>query len=256
MATYVLIHGAWHGGWCWRKVVPLLEARGHTVIAPDLPSHGDDKTPTSSVTLASYTDRIFEIVSAQKEPVILLGHSLGGIPITQAAENWPDRIQSLVYMCAFLPRNGDSLMTWAQQDTESRVSPNLVTVTEGVVEVRPEAVHDAFYAHCFPEDEAFAKPRLKPQSIAPFFTPVVTSAERWGRVPRYYIECAADHAITLDTQREMQKHSPCQKAFSIDTDHSPFFSAPEVLADILARIGKLQGLAHASQSDAYQPRLS
>jgi hypothetical protein len=66
---------------------------------------------------------------------------------------------------------------------------------------------------------------------------VVTTAERWGRIPRYYIECARDRAITLKLQREMQKASPCRQAFSIDTDHSPFFSAPEQLADILSRIG-------------------
>ena len=77
MSRYVLINGAQHGGWCWRKVTPLLEARGHTVVAPDLPSHGDDKTPASTVTLTSYADRICAMASAQKEPIILLGHSAG-----------------------------------------------------------------------------------------------------------------------------------------------------------------------------------
>jgi len=86
MSTYLLIHGAWHGGWCWRKVVPLLEAKGHRVLAPDLPGHGNDATPTATVTLKSYTDRICEIASEQNEPAILAGHSMGGIAITQAAE--------------------------------------------------------------------------------------------------------------------------------------------------------------------------
>lgn len=110
------------GGWCWRKVAPLLEAAGHTVLAPDLPGHGDDRTPTATVTQKSYTDRICQIAAAQAEPVILLGHSMGGIAITQAAENCTDKIKALVYMCAFLPRNGDSLMTWATQDRESAVN--------------------------------------------------------------------------------------------------------------------------------------
>lgn len=87
MSTYLLVHGAWHGGWCWRKVVPLLEAQGHKVLAPTLPGHGEDKTPAAAVTLRSYADTICRLAGAQTKPVILVGHSMGGIVITQAAEN-------------------------------------------------------------------------------------------------------------------------------------------------------------------------
>ena len=80
MAIFLLIHGAWHGGWCWRKVVPLLEADGHRALAPDLPGHGKDETPLTEVTLASYSDRICEIAGAQPGPIILVGHSMGGQP--------------------------------------------------------------------------------------------------------------------------------------------------------------------------------
>jgi pimeloyl-ACP methyl ester carboxylesterase len=240
MSTYVLIHGAWHGGWCWRSVAPLLEAAGHAVLAPDLPGHGDDLTPTASVTLKSYTDWICQIADAQAEPVILLGHSMGGVAITQAAEDCPDKIRALVYLCAFLPRNGDSLMTWAKQDTESMVNPSTTfQVADGVIGFRRQYIREAFYADCAEEDIAYAQSRLVAQSTAPFGTPVQTTAERWGQIPRYYIECARDRAITLNLQQEMQRQSPCRKTFSIDTDHSPFFSAPEHLADIVAHIATL-----------------
>jgi pimeloyl-ACP methyl ester carboxylesterase len=235
--TYLLIHGAWHGGWCWQKIVPLLEARGHTVLAPDLPGHGDDKTAVASVTLESYTERIVEIVCAQTAPVILVGHSMGGIAITQAAENCPERIGALVYLSAFLPRNGESLATWASQDRESMVNPSTTDPrADGAIGFKPEHSREAFYGNCAEEDVAFAQSRLLAQSGAPFGTPVQTSAERWGRTPRYYIECARDRALTLRLQREMQKHSPCRQTFSIDTDHSPFFSAPTQLVDALLRI--------------------
>lgn len=240
MSTYLLIHGAWHGGWCWRRVVPLLEARGHTVLAPDLPGHGDDKTPTAAVTLKSYTDRICAVAGAQAEPVILLGHSMGGAAITQAAENCPDNVGALVYMCAFLPRNGDSLLTWAQQDKGSLVNPKTMDAREdGTIGFKTEYCREAFYANCSDEDVAIAQSRLVAQSGAPFGTPMETTAERWGRIPRYYIECVRDRAITLRLQQEMQRHSPCRKTFSMDTDHSPFFSAPEQLAEILMQIGRL-----------------
>ena len=237
MSTYVLIHGALHGGWCWRKVVPLLEAKGHAVVAPDLPGHADDPTPPSTVTLAAYAERICEVVAACKEPVILLGHSVGGAAITQAAENCPNQILALVYLCAFLPRNGESASSLAKEDPQSLFNANLARVTEGVVTVRPEARHEAFYGSCSEEDEAFAISRLTPQALAPLAAPVVTSAERWGQIPRYYIECTGDRTITLEFQRTMQENCPCEETFSIGTDHSPFFSAPETLVEILSRIG-------------------
>lgn len=79
--------------------------------------------------------------------------------------------------------------------------------------------HDAFYGNCSPEDEAFATPRLTPQPAAPLQTPVVTTEQRWGRIPRFFIECTGDRTITLRLRREVQKHSPCQQTFSIDTDY-------------------------------------
>jgi pimeloyl-ACP methyl ester carboxylesterase len=238
MATYLLIHGAWHGGWCWSKVVPLLQAQGHTALAPDLPGHGDDATPMASVTLANYTDRICEVAGAQSEPVILAGHSMGGMAITQAAENCPQSIKSLVYVCAFLPRNGDTLLTWAQQDQESMVNPTTTEpLPDGTLAFRRQYCREAFYGNCDEADIAFAQSRLVAQSPKPFGTPMATTADRWGKIPRYYIECVRDRALTLTIQQEMQKHSPCRQTYSIDTDHSPFLSTPEHLADILLRIG-------------------
>jgi pimeloyl-ACP methyl ester carboxylesterase len=95
---------AWHGGWCWYKVTPLLEELGYTVITPDLPGHGRDKTPLSLVSLSSYVDSVCRIIDAQRDPVVLVGHSMGGGIITQAAEYCPEKIKTLVYIAALLPK--------------------------------------------------------------------------------------------------------------------------------------------------------
>jgi pimeloyl-ACP methyl ester carboxylesterase len=93
-----LIHGVWHGGWCWNKVAALLKKNGHKVEAPDLPGYGRDKTPISAVSLKVYTDRVCQILDEQTEPVVLVGHSLGGVVITQAAEYRPEKVETLVFL--------------------------------------------------------------------------------------------------------------------------------------------------------------
>ena len=231
MSSYVLVHGAWHGSWCWDKVVPLLEAEGHGVVAVDLPGHGEDATPLAGLTQAEYGRRVADAVEAAGEPVVLVGHSMGGIAITQAAEYVPDEIAALVYVCAFLPGPGDSLMTLADNDRDAQVLPNLVVdEAAGLCEVAPAARVACFYEECDPADAAAASERLGPESLAAFAAPVAVTEERAGSVRRIYVECVRDHAISIAKQREMWGARPCERVETIDTDHSPFLSRPEELA--------------------------
>lgn len=237
MATYVLIHGAWHGAWCWNNVVPRLEKQGHRVLAPDLPGHGRDKTPIPQVSLQAYADRACEVLDAQSEPVVLVGHSMGGLVITQAAEQRPQKIKTLVYLTAFLLRDGESLLEVAEGDTEAQVLPNLIMAPdETYATVREDALKEVFYGDCSDEDVARARSLLVPQATAVFATPVHTTAENFGRIPRVYIECLLDRAISPAVQKKMHTALPCQKVISMETSHSPFFSAPEALAAHLATL--------------------
>lgn len=242
MSIYVLIHGSWHGGWCWDKVKPLLEKKGHQVIAPDLPAHGQDKTPVAEVTLQSYAGCICEVLDDQSEPVILVGHSMGGMVITQAAEYRPDKIKTLVYVCAFLPRNGESLLQLAQQDKETLILPNLIiNEAQGYHSVKEEAIQEVFYQDCNAEDIARAKSLLVPaEALAPVATPVQTSDDNYGRIPRVYIESLCDQTLGPTLQKQMVTATPCQMVLSLDTGHSPFFAAPEALVAHLLTIAKKQ----------------
>jgi len=238
MATYVLIHGAWHGGWCWDKVVPLLKKKGHNVEAPDLPGHGKDNTPIREVSLQAYADRVCKILDVQSEPVILLGHSMGGIVISQTAEYRPEKIKTLVYLTAFLLQNGEFLLQVAEGDTEALVLPNLVMAEDqSFATVKEEAIKQVFYGDCSDEDVARAKKLLVPQAAAPFGTPINITEKNFGRIPRVYIECLRDRAISPSVQKKMYKTLPCRKVVSMDTSHSPFFSAPEALVGHLVSLG-------------------
>ena len=124
MSTFVLVHGAWHGSWCWKKVVPLLEEAGHEVVTLDLPGHGDDGTPVSEVTLVTYAERVCDVLDEQSELVVLVGHSMGGLVISEAAERRPEKIKLLVYLTGFLLANGKTLIETAQADEEAIVVPN------------------------------------------------------------------------------------------------------------------------------------
>jgi len=228
MSTYVLVHGAWHGGWCWHKVVPLLEKEGHKVEAPDLPGHGKDKTPISEITWEAYVQSICRILDAQSEPVILVGHSMGGRVITQAAEYRPERIKTLVYLTAFLEPSGGFI---GQLGTESLLMPNVIVADDqSYYTVRADAIKEIFYSDCSDADVALAKSLLVPQATAPLGTPSKTTEQNFGRIPRVYIECLLDRTISPSRQKEMYTLLPCKRVISMNTSHSPFFSAPEELA--------------------------
>ena len=231
MSTFVLIHGAAHGGWCWYKVVAALEKHGHTALAPDLPGHGKDKTPVAAVTLPLYVDSVCKLLDAQREPVILVGHSMGGGIITQVAEERPKCIKWLVYLAGAMPKNGQSMFERFEHATTSAALANFVIAPDQIsATFREEGIREAFYEDCSEEDITLAKLLLVPQAMEPISTPVKTSEAKWGRVPRVYMECLQDRALTPPFQKRLYTATPCQQVISMDTSHSPFFSAPGDLA--------------------------
>jgi pimeloyl-ACP methyl ester carboxylesterase len=235
MSTYVLVHGAYHGAWCYAKLVPLLEAAGHTVIAVDLPGHGDNPVPREQITLAAYVEHVCGVIDAQAEPVILVGHSLGGMTISQVAEERPDKIKTLVFLTAMMPKDGESRVSIsARVDENSTVAQARQATEDGIAStVRDDMIKPLFYADCSDEDIATAKANLVPQATEVITATVRLTDERYGSVPRVFIECLRDGAIPIETQRRMVADLPCEKVLTLDTSHSPFFSAPQQLADQL-----------------------
>ncbi len=243
MANYVLVHGSAHGSWCWERVVPLLESMGHRVVAVDLPGNGHDDTPLAEVTLETYAEHLCGVLDELDEPVVLVGHSLGGISISRTAELRPDKVAVLVYLTALLLQNGDSFTgaTSAEPDEvrralETRTSWNIADDLTHVG-YKPELAQHRFYNDCTQEDVAWAKSMLVPQPAGPLLSQMRITEGNFGRVPRVYIECALDNAVTPEHAREMYTGLPCAQVITMQTGHSPFMSAPDDLA------GQLDGLS-------------
>ncbi len=236
MASFVLVHGAWHGGWCWDKLVRALRESGHEVVAPDLPGHGDDTTPQEVVDLQAYTDRVCEAVDAIPGEVVLVGHSLGGLTISQVAEHRADRLRCLVFLAAFIPGpDGDIADNTGIAAQALREATHLSDDGHSLC-FDPLHVREIFYADCSDADVERAQAKLCPQPQGVFRSHLELSEEGYGRVPRDYIVCLQDRALPVEGQRGLIDRYGCRNVYSMDRSHSPFFSAPAELAKILGEI--------------------
>jgi len=241
MARFLLIHGAMGGAWCWDRVIPGLRAAGHEAVAIDLPGQGADTTPVSEITLYRYADAVCSALDRFDEPVLLTGHSMGGMAITQAASQCPERVLGLIYVAAFLPQPGQALIdiTHLPEAAGDSVQANLVVSGDPPVAVMPaEAAPEALYHCCTDEQVAWALPQRGPQPVVPFTQPFVPGDDvaAFEALPRAYVTCLQDRAIRPALQRLMYEAAGCDPVVEIDTDHSPWLSRTEELVGALDRV--------------------
>jgi pimeloyl-ACP methyl ester carboxylesterase len=238
MARFVMVHGAFAGGWTWEPLAKLLEAAGHSVEAPDLPGSGDDPTPITEVTLAAYVDRVCEVLGERPERAVVVANSMGGVVATQAAARCPERVAALIYVAAFLPQDGESLLALTQlpEGAGDQVQANMVVEGDPPVATMPdEASREAVFASCTDEVADWAIARRGPQAVAPFTQPVDLSGFDLGGIPLTYVLCEQDRAIPPALQRRMLETAGVTDVVELDTDHAPQLSRTAELAEVLDR---------------------
>ena len=236
MARFVLVHGAFGGAWCWERVVPLLESAGHSVQTLDLPGGGDDHTPIEEITLNECAGRVCDALLDGDEEAILVGHSMGGVMITQAAAQVPGQVDSLIYVCAFMPANGQSLLdlTHYPEGADDQIQANIrIEGDPPIAHLPDDAAVRAIYNCCSPEDVEFALARRRPQPVVPFATPVSIDDEALDAIPRSYIHTLQDNSVPPALQRRMIEEHPCWRVVQLDTDHAPYLSKTVELAAAL-----------------------
>jgi pimeloyl-ACP methyl ester carboxylesterase len=233
MARFLLIHGSAHGAWCWRDVIPLLQAQGHEAAAIDLPGHGADQTPLADVTLDQYVRRILEHLTPG---TTLVGHSMAGFPISAAAMKAPDMIHRLVYLCAHVPRDGVILSELRKLVARQPLMPAIRMAPDGLsFTFDPKLAKTIFYDDCSPNDIRFALDHLTPQPVKPQATPLF-GTKALDRLNRHYILCEKDNAVPAELQELFIQDWPAAHVHRLPSGHSPFFAMPDRLARLLNTI--------------------
>ncbi len=239
MHDYLLVHGAFSDASVWQTLIPHLESSGARVTAITLPGHSaSDTASAGGVTMDAYVASVVAALDAAANPVILVGHSLGGMTISGAAQARPEKVAALVYLCAALPESGKSLLDYTSTDTQSKLGSHLeVDAERGIVRVSDAGKREAL---CNRSDAAATSIALSfayPQPLQPFATPLALTPEKFGSVARYYITTTDDHAIGHELQQRMYDARPCARVFPIDTDHMAMLSAT---ADVAKALGDVR----------------
>lgn len=231
-----LVHGAWMDAGVWDKVLPLLEAKSCKAIAVNLPGHGYEPTPAKELTLDGYADVVIQAIGKTNN-VILVGHSMAGMVISAVAEKIPSQIQKLVYVAAYLPQSGESLYQISQEDKDSNIG-NFWRQEDPAqyspAWIAPEGIKECFAADAPDADLEYLIKRHKAEALGPMATPVTLTPEKFGKVSKHYIYTAKDNAVSYALQQKMVARVKVQQTAELVTSHTPFFSQPKLLAELIA----------------------
>lgn len=242
----MLVHGAWHGAWCFERVLPLLAAAGVDAVAIDLPGHGDHPGPfTDLLGDASAVEAELDALAAAgraDDGIVLLGHSYGGAVVTQAGVH--PAVGQLVYLCAFALDDGESVASAAPAEAsalshEGRpdLSQAMVVDDDGVSTLPPDGAAECFYNLCDEATVAWAVGRLGGQPLANLVAGPTRIA--WRERPATYVVCSEDLAVHPGLQRILAAR--CASSVEWPVGHSPFASHPRLLADLLIDLAVAPG---------------
>jgi pimeloyl-ACP methyl ester carboxylesterase len=230
VTTFVLVHGAWHGAWCWTRLVEHLNERGHAAIAVNLPC--DD----SAAGCATYADVVCEAARDVPGDMMLVGHSLGGLTIPLVAAARP--VRALVFLCALLPRPGVSLVEQLESESDVFVPDFGAAIARDTLGrsywSETDAAIDALYPDCPRADAESAARRLRPQGRLP--STERCPLERLPGVPSVSILASEDAAIAPAWSRRASHERLGRAAHELPGGHSPFLSRPAELADLLTSV--------------------
>jgi pimeloyl-ACP methyl ester carboxylesterase len=230
MSTFVLIHGAWHGGWCWRFVRPLL--KGHDVFAPSLTGLGERKhLARPDVDLDVHIADVVSILEMEDlREVILVGHSYGGMVVTGAADRAPERIRRIVYLDAFVPENGKCALDYVVPERAARMREE----GERVGSITPPPL--SLWGITSQEDIDFVKPREVRHPYRTMSQKIVLKNEAaLARLGKTFIYCSSPATGSFDQFAARYRNDPKWQFHELKTGHDAMILMPERVAEILRK---------------------
>jgi len=237
--TYVIVPGSWSAPYAWESVKQDLEAKGQKVTVVQLPGHGTDvTTPYNTITLEKYRDYVINKIDSLNTKVILVGHSMAGMVISAVAEKIPLKIQKMIYVGAFLPKSGQSLLDLANTDTTSLLGISIRPTSQVMdsLDVVRANIIDIFIADGSDQVKALVISKYKLEPGIPFTEPVTLTNGNFGSVDKYFIHTLLDRAVTYRLQKRMVAAAGLTKTYQINTSHSAFLAKPDSLAILLENI--------------------
>lgn len=238
----VLVHGAWQADYVWEETKTELETAGYRVSVVKLPAHGDDNTPAYQTSLKGYVDAVKHAINAYDEPVILVGHSLGGAVITQTASEIPQKISKLVYVAGFIPQSSKSVLDYSKMDGGSSLPAALQLSDDMTLAglTNPEAnIPEVFAQDATAAQKKFLVAHYKAEPTIPMGTPLQYDADAYKAAgEKYYIHTTADRTISYDLQKKMASEAGIANTYTMDSGHSPFVSRKTEFVALLKAIAR------------------
>lgn len=235
--NFVLVAGAWQGAWSWKEVKENLLKAGNNVFVVELPGHGDDNTPPKDASMDAYRDRTIGVIEKIPGKVILVGHSMAGMVVTAVSEKIPSKIEKVIYIGAFIPANGQSIIDLISTDTTSMLTPSIIPTEDQLqLDVKRDRIIDIFCQDGSAEVKKLIVDKFRLEPAIPFTNKLTLTNNGFGKVTKHFIHTEFDHAIPAKFQRRMVEAAGRVTTHSLETGHSPHLSHPDELTKLLLRI--------------------
>lgn len=237
--TFVLVHGAWHGGWCWRRVADRLRAKGHSVHAPSLTGMGDRAHLLSeAITVGTFVEDLVQLIQSEElTKIILVGHSFGGVPISGAADRLPDRIAHLVYLDSVVVESGKSAFSYyPHAEVEARIKAAEKAI-HGLAVPVPEPLPQTWgLGKEGDPDYDWVRRRLSPHPLRTFTTPLRLRAQVGNGLPCAYVHSTQPSYPFTDASRQLVRSGSGWRWVDLAAPHDSMITHPDDVVGILVAL--------------------
>ena len=233
---FLMIHGSWHGAWCWHKIQSRLQTHNHEAIAVDLPGRGRSPAKAPLVSLSRMVEHVADHLSNEEQTTIIV-HSRYGVLASQLAEKAPAKIARTIYLASFMLPHGRSVANYFQSDADSKIQPFVDVNRLGMWDwLRPEGYRDVLYHDCSEDDYQLAASLLCREPLRPAIGKLRLTDENYGCVPRGYIRLSKDRAVSAALQDRLLNETSVDRVETIDAGHSAYFCKPDELTNAILKI--------------------